>query len=293
MTQHDLFGHFGDNLSTALTPTCSNVAPPGADHDEFACPFAKFSDFYILFNNGDPLTTNANEQLPAKVLDPTPNTIVTVQQAGADSFHAYWMKHLSNGKDGLRDTGDDTVDFVLYDVAKEHPGSATFTARNPNSDPLTQEKANELLLSIGIDASQFPLPKPFAKYSGLKNFAEKSLTDEQLRSCTEAFTTIRGEYEHVTCRDSGVTIGFGVSKNLSLVANKYHGDHAVWSDKAESGQLITSNFSGSSRLLWYPDNPLSYQYWGLLSAKTNDHTVSDLRKMFEGFANHPTITSGG
>ncbi len=309
VTVDDTFGHFGTPavMNKILESPCTNAAPENADFQEYKCTFKEHPTFFVDFNNGDPATKNA-DGLPSFITHPGPKKIVTIQPL-PPSFHAYVMTYVKAGADGIRDTGDDVVSLVLYDVDVKHPGSAEFKSTQGTSEPLTRDMANELLQSIGVDQSKFPLPEPFVGStnpstgtSPLKLFAERSLTSEELGFCAEGFLALSGEAEHVTCfqaedpKASDVTVAFGLQRSGLRAAQQRYERQPVWSwsDKTGSRGKIapSSSLSGKAQLFWYEDTG-GDATWGLLSARSKDTSLGDLRKMFEGFANHPKINEAG
>lgn len=320
VTVDNTFGHFGTPavMNKILESPCANVGFENADYQQYNCVFKQHPTFYIGFNNGDPATKDAKGILPSFVTNPGVNKIVTVQapapnaSAGStsSSLHAYVMTYQGAGTDKVRDTGDDMVSLVLYDVDTKHPGSATFTSIKPNSEPLTRDRANELLQSIGVDNGKFPLPAPFAGSknattgnSPLKFFAQQFLTADELAMCTEGFLVVTGEAEHVKCfaskdpKAAAYTVSFGLqrkSPGLRAAQRRYQGTQPPWSwsDKdGRRGKIIpSSSLYGTPRLFWYEDTG-GEATWGLLSGKGK--TSGDLRKIFEGFANRPTVNPTG
>ena len=313
VTVDDTFGHFGTPavMNKKLESPCINAGFEDADSEEYRCAFKEQPQFYIDFDNGDPQTKGADGALPAFVTRPKPNTIVTVQQAtpGTTSLHASVMKYQNAGDDGIRDTGDDKVELTLYDVDTDHPGSAEFKSKDPNTVPLTRDVANELLQSIGVDEGKFPRPEPFATStnlstdtSPLKQFAARFLTPKQLDRCVAGALAVVGEAEHVTCfasEDAGSSpyvVGFGLQRadpGLLAAQHRYQPNPPdasswSWSDKdGARGTIVRSDtFSGVPRLFWYSDTA-DDATWGLISAP--DPTVDYLLKTFEGFADQPEV----
>jgi TIR domain len=302
VVEEDTFGHFGDPavMTKVLQSPCTNIAPPEVQYAEYRCTFKEQPSFYIDFNNGDPLTTDAHG-LPESIQKPGIDTIVAVQ-AATPSLHAYVMTYKGPGDDDVRDTGDDVVTLALYDVDTHHPGSAEFKSENQTSDPLTREVANQLLESIGADETKFRVPQAFelsinqsSGNSPLRLFAAHFLTPAQLSGCVEGFLVVPGESEHVTCCEtqpcstSAVTTSFGLQRN-DLAAARYR----YRSTDGSTPRLSYSDETGLRGEV-IPSRTRSVYarlFWGLLVARVKDTSISDLRGMFEAFANHPAITGG-
>ncbi len=302
VTKDNIFGHFGSPgvMNKVLESPCSDSAPPNAKFTEYTCNFKEDPDFYIKFSDGDPLIKDQHEVLPPDIIAPGHDTIVTLQpeEEKTKSLHASVMTFIGSGADGIRDTDDDLVKLVLYDVAKEHPGSATFESSKLNSEPLTRSKANDLLSEVGAPEDKFPLPQPFKK-STLGSFARRFLTARQLGLCREGFTH-RGELEHVTCfeakdpEDSTVTINFELGK-LAQAQKKNSApgsSSSSWHLGRDEGKIVTYTYAGKAWLFWYstPSTTGGEVPWGVLSAKTQQHGASGLISTFRRFKDHPKVT---
>ncbi len=303
----DTFGHFGDPdvMREVFESPCTNNAPTDSKYAEVRCTFREHPTFYVDFNNGDPLTTDAHG-LPDSIKRPGPNKIVAIQPV-TPSLHAYLMTYVAPGVDEVRDTGDDVVELVLYDVdTAKHPGSAEFKSENRTSDPLTRDVANQLLESIGVDETKFPVPEAFelsvnpsSGNSPLRLFAERFLTPDQIQGCVEGFPVVPDESEHVTCcapegcAATAVTTSFGLQReSLSAARYRFRSDSEwSWSDDTGlSGVVVPSQTrSGLARLFWFANS--GDAAWGLLTARSRETSLNDLRRMFEGFASHPVITT--
>jgi hypothetical protein len=287
--QHNVFGHFGAGIEngTALSK-CSDATVPGSDKVQYNCTFAHdFGPYYIELTENDPHVVQKGV-LPSIVLSPPANTIVTVEQAGSDSYHAYYMRWLNNGANDKKNDGDDEVQLTLYDVAPEHPGAAIFTAENSSTRPLTQTIANELLRAIGSSTDQFPIPQAFGDFDGARNFASQFLSPAVLDSCHAAFTNFNQEFSQTTCPQGNVTVAFGVTNQSEFhnVKHRYRGRAYYWHDHNFTGELYTSRYAGMTRLFWYRLNDRqSTGIWGTVLAKTRSQALA----YFRDFKDRPTV----
>lgn len=313
VTVEDSFGHFGDpaTMDRVLQSECADAASIGETAKVYKCNFRDDPTFGIIFDAGDPVTVD-QKGLPDFIQHPHPGTIVRISTDN-ESLHAYYIKRdntqgNANGKDHIRDTSDDVVRLILYDVDQKHAGSATFESNKPTTTPLTRDQANRLLQAIGAPGEKFPVPRPFDistnPISPLRAFALNFVPNPKLSPsfCVEGFLVVPGEIEHVTCFDntdplqSTVTTSFGLQDNRHAVRAgpfTYYfapGSRVMpWHDSQLSGKVLTSTQGGTSRLFWY-STTRAYQFeWGLLSAKTTDHDVADLLQRFEALADHPQV----
>jgi hypothetical protein len=283
VTPHDKFGHFGDAIEngTALG-TCYNSPTPGVDQVAYNCSFAdkKYADYYLQLSNVNPQQVNNKNVLPPFIEDPAPNTIVTTEQT-ADSYHAYYMAWVSNGRDGKKNTPDDVVALTLYDVDPMHPGKIVFEA--PHADhPLTHVIANQLLGAIRV-SDVFPKPTAFATVTSLKGFAATFLTEEQLKGCKVAFRSFPKELTHAICKVGATQVGFGYENNLNRVTHRYGHTRYSWTDGNRSGLLYVSRYKGLTRLYWYDyENAGAY---GTLLASSKHKAF----KVFTSFADSPHL----
>ena len=278
------FGHFGPGggLEKALK-TCGNASIPGDEYEIYNCSFASPHDgFDLLLTEKDPQVQNSTD-LPDRVRLPPTDSIVTTEISPTNnSVHAYFLRREGNGEDGTRNTPDDQVTLTLYDVDKSHPGAAVFSAKDSTKDPLTREKADQLLSAIGAKSEQFPLPRPFY-ITQLKDFASAFVANRPPDDCVRAFSILNREQEHDVCRGGDVTMAFGFvpTARLDDVQNRFRsntGNAYTWDDdNSGGGSLSTSTFGGSTRLYW-DDGQQSY---GVLTAKTADRTEKQLIDYFK------------
>jgi hypothetical protein len=272
--------------------TCTNAAVAGSTYQDYNCRFKpQYGPFIVNFTEQNALVRNSGGQLPHIVEFPPANTLVTQQQAGAQSYHAYYMQWQGPGADGQRNTGnDDQVNLTLYDVDPTHPGAAIFSTEDAQSDPLTEKKANQLLAAIGFDKDKFPLPTPFGGYGNFEQFGRMFLSPNQFRQCIPAFTVFNGEYSHVTCPLGSTSVDFGYVHNLQKVKNRYRGGQQyTWTDGAgNSGSANVRTYSGQTHLYWYQD-PESTGTFGVLTTRAHPGASTELLKFFESLQSHPTV----
>lgn len=282
------FDHFGANLERVLD-VCGDASIPRIPYADYNCAFAADKGpFNLELTEQDPIILDSKSaELPSIVQTPPRGTIVTVEDV-TTSYHAYYMEYKAEGNDGDKNTSDDEVELTLYDVDPRHPGAAIFTARDSDVHPLTRLKANELLDSIAADEgdrAHFPVPEAFQTSASLDTFARPFLSRQQLESCREAFTVIRGEREHVTCPDDSKQIiidfgNIGDANRLSIVRRRYVSAQKYnWSSDAGSGQLMLSGIGRRTFLYW--EDPVTGQNWGVLSSSTRDDQA--LLEYFKGF----------
>ncbi len=289
----DVFGHFGDKLSSALA-VCGDASIPGGKYAEYNC---KLSDtlngpFDLRLTANDP-QIQTNQEPPRIVIRPPKGTIVTDQQTDQENWHFYYMEYTGSGR--VKNDGKDEVNLTLYDVDRTHPGAAIFIAEDSASHPLTQDVASQLLADIGD--SKFRLPAPFTD-SNLQGFADRFLTDSQksTSNCRPAFTTFEGEREQTICRDVNITQNFGYLEkdNTAYIRYGRGADRSLrWKDENTRGPLYISQLRGNTRLFWTSENDTGA--WGLLSARTQDlggRRAADgqLLQYFESFYDHPKVT---
>jgi hypothetical protein len=287
VAEHNVFGHFGAGIEnkTALGE-CSNATLPGSSKRQYNCTFAhNYGPYYLELTENDPHVANKGV-LPDNVVNPPANTLVTVERNG-DSNHAYYMRWLNNGTDGIKNNGNDEVQLTLYDVAQEHPGAAIFTAENSAKQPLTRDIANTLLGAIGSDKDQFPLPTAFGEFDDVRPFASAFLSADRLASCVAAFTNFTHEISQTTCPEGPVTVSFGDIRQsyFKNVVRRYRGKAYLWHDRNFSGRIYTSPYAGGTRLFWYRLNDRgSAGIWGTVVAKTESAALS----YFRSFKDRPT-----
>jgi hypothetical protein len=294
------FGHFGDKLSTALT-ACGNAAIPTIDYKVWNCVFdKKYGPYALELTEADAQVRSSGTTLPDIILHPRARTIIAEQPPGPDGqYHAYFMEWVSNG-DGARQGSPDSlpgdvVRLTLYDVDPTHAGAAIFTPQDSVNDPLTREKANQLLAAIGPDPDKFPFPKKFEDPGWANFIGAQYENDKNSAGCLRAFTSFADEQEHVSCQDGAISAQFGILPEDRLDDARFRygssrgaAPNCSWStaDATASGEIwLSSGVKGISYLYWEQANH-STQY-GVISTKGADTTP--LVSYFKGFASGVSV----